>query len=260
MKKTILLSLLLLSVVLSACNETTDDVLSANVIFFTGNNNPNTITTLLDVPLNETIEMPEDPIRPGFRFVGWYLDVENTIPWDFETYLVESSVVFYAKWESEILTIIFDTNGGEIVGDFNTEFRTGEFRALPTVIKAGFNFVGWYPYVWVDESSTIPGDPGLQAIPRNQSEDLKIYAHWKAISVIVLFRSNYPISGQGPENPSTKNLSYEEIIDFPVLEDTDQYTFIGWNSNAAGTGTSYNNGEIFTRLQRLTLYAVWQPK
>ena len=261
MKKFILLSLLLLtSLVLTACNEPGEDVLPANVIFFTGNNNPNRIPTLIDVSLNETIERPEDPIRPGFRFEGWYLDVENTIPWDFENDILESSIVLYAKWEPAILNIIYDTNGGQVVGEFNTEFRTGEFRALPNVTKPGYNFVGWFTYDWVDETSTRPGDPGLQAIPRTQSEDLFIYAHWRIITVRVQFRSNYPIDGQGPANPSSVDLPFEAIIDFPVLEDTNDYTFIGWNSNIQGTGTWYYNGEIFTRTQRLTLYAIWQPK
>lgn len=262
MKKTMLLSLLLLlSVVLSACAITSEVELPANVIFFTGNNNPNRIPTLLGVPFNETIERPEDPIRPGFLFEGWYLDVETTIPWDFENDKVNSSIVLYAKWQSAIFTVVYDLNGGEIIGDdYITEFRTGEFRALPTARRVGYNFVSWYTYDWIDQTSTRPGDQGLQSIPANQSEDLLLYAHWRPIVVNVVFRANYPVANQGPSNPNSTNVPYGDIINFPVLEDTDDYVFIGWNSSLDGTGTNYANGDLFIRTQRLTLFAVWQPR
>jgi len=262
MKKTLLLSLLLLSsLLLAACNGGNEEVLEANVIFFTGNNNPNTVTSLLNVPLNETIEMPEEPVRPGFAFDGWYLDVELTEPWDFENDVIESSIVLYVKWVPETFNVIYDVNGGEIIGeDYTVEFQTGDFKTLPTARRVGFNFVSWYTYDWVDETSTRPGDSGLQRIPSNQTEDLYLYAHWRPITVNVLFRANYPVEGEGPGNPSSTNIPYGEVIDFPVLEDTDDYVFMGWNSASDGSGTNYINGELFLRSQRLTLYAIWQPK
>lgn len=260
MKKFILLSLIVLfGLTLSACEGPVEEVDEANVIFFVGNNNPNTIPSLLNVTVNEPIEAPEEPVRPGFVFQGWYKDVELTTPWDFENDIVESSVVLYSKWEAAIFSINYDLNDGQIIGtNYPTEFSTGDFLPLPIATKVGYNFLGWYPYDWIDESSTIPGDPGYQTIPRNQISDLDIYAHWEAIVVQILFRSNYPVESEGPNNPSSQSLAYGEIINFPQLNDTADYNFIGWNSNPEGTGTYYNNGDIFTRQQRLILYAIWE--
>lgn len=262
MKKSILLSLLLLvGLTLSACGGGTEEELAANVIFFVGNNNPNSIPSLLDVPVNETIEMPEEPSRPGFEFLGWYKDVELTESWDFENDVVESSIVLYAKWDAAEYNVIYDLNGGEIIGvDYTQTFFTGDFKTLPTARRDGFSFISWYLYDWEDETSTIPGDSGLQRIPEDQTEDLYLYAHWRAIVVTVLFRANYPVEDEGPANPNSRSVPYGEIINFPVLEDTDDYVFMGWNSNPEGTGTWYYNDDQFLRTQRLTLYAIWQPK
>jgi len=108
MKKSILLSLLLLfSLTLSACNGS-EEVKEANVIFFTGNNNVNTIPSLLNMPVGEAVEAPEDPERAGFFFEGWYKNVELTEPWDFETDVIDSSIVLYAKWEPAIFSVTYD--------------------------------------------------------------------------------------------------------------------------------------------------------
>ena len=37
------------------------------------------------------------------------------------------------------------------------------------------------------------------------------------------------------------------------------YTFNGWNTNTAGTGTNYTVGQVFTVTTNLNLYAKWKP-
>lgn len=43
-------------------------------------------------------EPPEDPVRPGRMFAGWYADEAMTIPWDFEADKVERNTKLYARW------------------------------------------------------------------------------------------------------------------------------------------------------------------
>ena len=52
------------------------------------------------VPYGEKISRPEDPVREGMHFAGWYSDINLTDPWDFETDVVETNMSLYAKWES----------------------------------------------------------------------------------------------------------------------------------------------------------------
>ena len=56
------------------------------------------------VQYGEKIRKPEDPTREGYSFDGWYADIDKTIPWDFETDVVNGNMSLYAKWveDSEI--------------------------------------------------------------------------------------------------------------------------------------------------------------
>lgn len=59
----------------------------------------------------ERIDRPEDPIREGKYFVGWFKDIHLTEEWDFETDTVTGNMTLYAKWEDENL-VTPDTDEG----------------------------------------------------------------------------------------------------------------------------------------------------
>ena len=40
----------------------------------------------------------EDPIKPGYIFIGWYRDMECTISWTFLVDTVTSNMTLYAGW------------------------------------------------------------------------------------------------------------------------------------------------------------------
>lgn len=263
MKKVLNLVLLVVMVLtLVACSDrkVSDD--RVNVIFFTANTGATQVESYLDLTPNSIIEEPEDPTRNGFIFTGWYKDFYRTELWDFENDVVgDKSIVLYAGWTAMLFNIIYDLNGGTMpTTEYPLTFVPGQSRVLPLPRRTGYQFVAWYLYDWVDESSTKPGDKGYQIIPSGIYEDLYLYAHWQVIRVVVTFRANYPITGQGPDSPTSRTVAYGDIINFPVLADTSLYTFMGWNTNAAGTGDWLVNGEIFTRTQRATVYGIWQPK
>jgi len=255
------LFLVALVMTLVACQDQKYNNDAVNVMFFTANSNATSVDSYTGLEPGQKIEKPEDPERAGFVFLGWYKDYFNTEEWDFDTDTVgETSIILYAKWEPQIFDIIYDANGGTMPDTYVTEFISGDFKVLPQPRRTGYSFVAWYLYDWVDESSTKPGDPGFQTIPSNYTEDLYLYAHWAPVTVNITFRSNYPISGEGPANPTSQVADYGVVIDFPVLEDTNDYIFLGWNSRSDGQGDWYVNGEILVRTQRITLYGIWQEK
>lgn len=53
------------------------------------------------VMYGELIECPEDPVREGYQFVGWYSDIDLKNYWDFDTDTVEGNTTLYAKWQKE---------------------------------------------------------------------------------------------------------------------------------------------------------------
>jgi len=262
MKKLLLITMVaMMSFALSSCEDTKFESSEINVLFFTANEGATQVDPYLNIDSNVLISEPIAPTRIGYIFDGWYKDFLRTIPWDFEQDLSgDTSFILYAKWIPEIYTITYDLNGGNMLtSDFVTEFQVGDNKVLPQASRTGYNFVAWYTYDWVDESSTKPGDVGYQVVPSSNAEDLFLYAHWEPVVVRVTFLANYP-GEDGPSNPATLLLDYGTIIDFTQLEDTQEYSFIGWNTRSDGQGTFYVNGDEFVRTQRITLYGIWELK
>lgn len=261
MKKiTLALTLLLLVFGLSACSDQKYRNEDVTIIFFTANFGATEVESYFNVDPNSTIDEPEEPTRLGFIFDGWYTDTTHETEWDFDNDTVgETSMVLYAGWIPMEHDIIYDLNGGEMVTtDYITTFLTGEYKILPIARLTGYTFVAWYLYDWVDESSTKAGDAGYQTIPEGQYEDLYLYAHYEPVSVRVTFTVNYPVDGEGPDSPPTRLVPYGSEINFPILDDTAEYEFLGWNTRSDGSGTFYINGDEFVRTQRITLYGAWQ--
>lgn len=50
------------------------------------------------VQYGELVVQPEDPIRDGYTFAGWYKDIHLSEKWDFETNTVQGNMTLYAKW------------------------------------------------------------------------------------------------------------------------------------------------------------------
>lgn len=261
MKKIILTVLLAVSLfTLAACGENTDARDELTVVFFTSNNEGDSLERLRNLTKGDLVPVPEVPARQGFTFEGWYADYQLTTPWNFATDKIgDESIVLYAGWTPDVHSITYELYGGELVGDdYLTEFYSEQSGVLPIASKAGFSFIAWYTYPWIDETSTKPGDPGHQVIPEGSVEPLVLYAHWEPVKVRVTFKINFPVDGQGPENLSPVLYNYGALIDFMQFEDTNGYRFLGWNTRSDGSGDFYEQGDIFERTQRVTLYGTWE--
>ena len=49
----------------------------------------------------ELIETPEEPMREGFEFDGWYLDPDGTVAFDAASDPVTESMTLYAGWREK---------------------------------------------------------------------------------------------------------------------------------------------------------------
>lgn len=264
MKKLISIALvLLLALTLSSCvdNKTYDE--SIKVIYFANSNGDVNPDTVLDLKTGDKLTEPTEPVRSGYEFIGWYTDLELENEWNFDTDTVgEKSFTLLAGWVPAVYSITYILNGGEITGEYPVEYRPGEFFITPTARREGFNFVSWYEYEWIDESSTLAGDPGVTSIDADRFGDIILHAHWEVIRIKINFRVEYPgDEADEPDKPSAEFLDYGELIDFPQLEDTDDYRFLGWHSSKQVREDSfwYINGEPITRLStNIYAYALWE--
>ncbi len=114
-----------------------------------------------------TVRKPDDPTKPGYKFVGWYKESECTNAWDFNNDTVEGDITLYAKWAENIYTVTFDTQGGS-PDSWTTQVKEGETVAKPASdpTRTGYTFTDWY----------ANGNP--YDFTKAVTSDLTIYAKW----------------------------------------------------------------------------------
>lgn len=120
------------------------------------------------------ILLPEPPTKDGYRFVGWYLDEDLTIPYKGEP--ITSDMTFYPKFEINTYTVTLDSNGGSEVEAVTVEWNTSAELSAPT--KEGYNFLGWY----YANGTKYEG----QAV----TENITLTAHWELKVYTVTFYVN----------------------------------------------------------------------
>jgi len=145
------------SVVLTYTISDGDDVLYGNItLTVIGLNDSSTYKISFDSQGGSEVESmivyegdlvtePDDPIKDGYQFVGWYTTDNFTRTFDFDV-MPSGDTIVYAKWnyiDENIYTITFDTNGGSTV-DPLSENGGVSISAPAEPTKEGFEFAGWY--------------------------------------------------------------------------------------------------------------------
>lgn len=120
---------------------------------------------------DEVLELPEEPTKDGYHFVGWYLDEELTVPYNGEP--ITADMTFYAKFEINTYTVTLDVNGGNALDNVTAEWNTAAI--LPTPERVGYIFVGWfYP-------------DGTQYDGQAVTADMTLTARWQIKTYTVTF-------------------------------------------------------------------------
>lgn len=156
------------------------------------------------------------------------------------------SVTFVENDSSSDQVIAFQTAG--------TPTNLTRFEDLsPTFTNSGYTFLDWNTAV--DGS----GESYLDAASYSFATPLDLYAIWAAPFHPVTFLENDSASdlnyaSQSANVPTPLTLFANLTPNFSKMG----YTFIGWNTNANGGGTTYGNGATFDFARTIALYAVWQ--
>ena len=133
-------------------------------------------------------QQPENPTLDKHNFIGWFADVDDTTPFDFNLTAVKSNLDLLAKWtEKDVYTLSFDVNGGkETISTQN--IVSGEKSLKPTnPTGANYVFIGWF-----DKSTDLLFDfeisftNSIHLIAKwEQSDDLKnIYADLDLLNIV----------------------------------------------------------------------------
>ena len=119
----------------------------------------------------ELLPRPEDPVREGYEFLGWYWDPMYQQSYFFDT-PVTGDYTIYAQWvaREDYWSVTFNSNGGSEVATQIVVAGTPATEPEDPV-REGYEFRGWY----ADEALTVPYD-----FSQPVTATLTLYAKWSA--------------------------------------------------------------------------------
>ncbi len=199
------------------------------------------------VPRKGAVTKPENPVRNGYLFTGWYKSASNRTEenkWNFESDKVYSDITLYAGWLAKEYVVSFDSCGGE--GDFDdvTVEYGSAYGTLPTPTRTGYSFAGWYAS---ETSGTKITSTSVVLTDSNHT----LYAHWNANSYTISFNAN-----GGSVSQNSKTVYYGRTYGLLPTPTRTGYGFDGWYTSAE-SGDRIQAISTVSILADQTLYAHW---
>ncbi len=174
------------------------------------------------------IQLPAQPTKPGFFFIGWSPEIPQTMP--------AAALEFTAVWASEAYYATFMVDGVEYYSVL-TGIGAPIHEPAPPV-KEGYIFLGW--------------DPGVPSgMP---AQDLVFNALWFYAGIRTV---NFSLNGGSGTIPANQTGAEGTVVGLPAQGDIvrQYYIFRGW-ATAPDATEPLANFEIPG--VDVTLYAVWQ--
>lgn len=201
------------------------------------------------------------------------------------------TVNLYAQWNPYVLKVYYDANGGRIASSdtykLNSEghvYKKSDnsqfYQSWPYnktkenglanvgtfgIARTGYAFSGWW-CTTTDGAGKIINQNDETIKPTDINPDIKtgncsrrMYAQWNPITYIIKFNGNGSTSG----SMSNLSMTYDTAkkLTSNAFAKTG-YHFVGWNTKADGSGTSYYNQQSVINLSStqgsvINLYAQW---
>jgi uncharacterized repeat protein (TIGR02543 family) len=120
--------------------------------------------------------------------------------------------------------------------------------APTTLLRTNFTFAGWNTAANRSGTSYLPGET------YTATGTTTLYAMW---NLNISFNGNTPTTGSVPATITSNEVTAATIPANTGNLVKTGFTFVGWNTLAAGGGTRYLPGETLTATGNLTLYAEW---
>ena len=155
------------------------------------------------------ITAPADPTREGYTFIGWDMEIPETMP--------AENMTITAKWKVNSYTITFDTAGGSEIAPITQDYGTA-IAAPADPTREGYTFIGWD----MEIPTTMP------------AENITVTAKWKVNSYTITFDT----AGGSEIAPITQD--YGTAIAAPADPTREGYTFIGWDMEIPTTMPAEN--------------------
>lgn len=160
--------------------------------------------------------------KDGYDFLGWYYEDNPSTKFELnQKYKELRDIYLIQKWsDAKTYNLTFNTDGGEEIAA--TTFSIVDQPELPTPVKEGYTFVGWYD-----------GETKVELL-RGIFKDLTLTAKWVAKDVSLTF--DYDGGSlqrdikfvDGEETIEVVKVSPFENAEFKLLEDKANAQFNGW--------------------------------
>ena len=205
------------------------------------------------------IDTPENPVKEGYVFVGWYKDKAMNLPFDFKAG-VRSDTTVYGKFvkqtEDEFNVTFYDD--GKLLAEYSAKTVQHCLGTLPALTKEGKDFLGWWISDFEDSAKLtkkvnsgdeVKGDAKLFAVWANKGEkalgvtisvgeDGKATISWTSAGV----GQQYNVTVTGPEGslPTEKTPLTSLSYDFNALA-AGEYEIVVMASNGLQGKVYFNN-------------------
>jgi uncharacterized repeat protein (TIGR02543 family) len=220
-------------------NGATGGTVPANGSFTTGSVSPFTVSTNTG-----------NLVKDGFTFDGWYTTPTGTGGTGYAvspagTFVTNTNVTLYAKWNAASYTITYNTDGGSTAPSQTTN-AYGSTVTLPSApTKAGSNFLGWETGTGASANLYAPGSSYVMG-----SSAVTFIARWSGISYAV----TYALNGGAGTAPTQANVSSGGSFTTAATPTKTGFTFTGWSDGA----TTTNASTLITNVSgNITLTAQW---
>ena len=186
---------------LSACNE--------DAIYKVTFNNQGS-TTVVEVVEGGKAQKPQDPIKAGYEFDGWYLGNEE---YSFDS-TVSGDITVEAKFTAISYAITYNLNGGtvETANPATYTIETETFT-LNNPIKANYEFAGW-----------VEGE-NLATLTATVTKGTTGNKTFTATYVATVYNITYDYDLGIASNPTTYTVEDEVVLKAPIKLG---YNFTGW--------------------------------
>lgn len=207
-----------------------------------------------DTTVQCAIVKPQDPVRNGYTFGGWYTDAACTSgkEFDFSTQVRENTML-YAKWTLNGHSITYDLNGGELAADATNPseytFESDDIT-LNNPIRTGYDFKGW-------SGTDLTGDENTDVTIAKGSKGNRSYtANWTPKTYTVTFDYQNATGGNDMEN---KTVIYDSTYGILPEPERTGYNFKGWYTEENG-GAEVTDTTTVKTAHNHTIYAHWKDE
>lgn len=186
------------------------------------------------------------PSRKGYKFLGWFTDLEGGIEIKGTTKVeLYGDQTLYAHWVAENFTVTFNAGGGK-VSPASKKVEYGEYYGdLPIPNWDGHIFDGWF-------TSASGGEMILPTTRVEATTNHSLYAHWTEIKYTVTLNPN-----GGILSTTTITVNPGKTYGNLPTPTRDGYKFEGWFTESTG-GTEIKSTTKVEIAGDHILYAHWK--